>query len=197
MPSSAPTPAIPTPSRITTPPRRCSSLRRPPAAPNRSPSVNLTVTLTGQTGQTVTVNYAVTGGSADTPADFTISGTSLTFNPGETSKTVPITVVDDSASESDETIQVTLSSPTNATLGTNTVHTYTITRQRHRDPGGAVPASPAATAGEGTTPANLVVTLSQATDGSDVTVRLQRHRRHGHRNSAITPCRPAATRSSP
>jgi len=39
---------------------------------------------------------------------------------------VVLTIVDDGDEESDETVEVTLSSPSNATLGANTVHTYTI-----------------------------------------------------------------------
>jgi hypothetical protein len=50
----------------------------------------------------------------------------LTFNPGVTSQNVVMTVVDDSLVEPNETVIITLSSPTNATLGTNTSYTYTI-----------------------------------------------------------------------
>ena len=82
----------------------------------------------------MTVNYGVTGGTATGGGvDYTISGTQLTFDPGQTSKNVPITVVDDTLDEPDETIVVTLSSPINATLGANTAHTYTIrTTMRRR-----------------------------------------------------------------
>ena len=78
-------------------------------------AVTLAVTLSAASSKTVTVNYAVTGGTAATPADFTISGTGLTFTPSDTSKNISITMVDDSAAEANETIQVTLSSPSNAT----------------------------------------------------------------------------------
>ena len=43
-----------------------------------------------------------------------------------TSQNIPITVVNDSLVEGNETIIVTFSSPMNATLGANTTHTYTI-----------------------------------------------------------------------
>jgi hypothetical protein len=90
-------------------------------------TVNLSVSLSAayQTG-TVTVDYAVTGGTAVSPDDYSVAGTQLTFNPGVTQQNVVITVVDDGLVESDETIEVTLSNPSNATLGANTVHTYTI-----------------------------------------------------------------------
>jgi hypothetical protein len=75
----------------------------------------------------VTVNYAVTGGTASGGGvDYTLAGGTLTFNPGDITKNISITIVNDALDENDETIVVTLSSPSNATLGTNTVHTYTI-----------------------------------------------------------------------
>jgi len=98
-------------------------------------SVNLAVSLSQQSDQTVTVDYAVTGGTAVDPNDYSISGTQLSFDPGVTTQYVPITVVDDEEEESNETIEVTLSDPVNATLGTNTVHTYTI----NDDDGTALP----------------------------------------------------------
>jgi len=75
----------------------------------------------------VTVQYAVTGGTATGGGvDYTLNSGTLTFNPGVTSQNIPMTVVDDSLVESNETVIVTLSSPTNATLGANTTYTYTI-----------------------------------------------------------------------
>ena len=49
--------------------------------------------------------------------DYTLASGTLTFDPGQTSKQIAVTVVNDSAVEMDETIVVTLSSPFNATLG--------------------------------------------------------------------------------
>src|SRR5207249_4940576 len=88
---------------------------------------NLAVALSGASGQTVTVNYSVTSGSATGGGvDYTLANGTLSFAPGETTKTIAIAVVDDSLDENDETIQVTLSGPSNATLGATSVHTYTI-----------------------------------------------------------------------
>ncbi len=71
----------------------------------------VTVTRSGGTVGTVSVGYATGGGTATPEADYTpVSGT-LTFGPGETSKTFVVPVVADSLYEGDETVDLTLSSP--------------------------------------------------------------------------------------
>ena len=51
----------------------------------------------------------------------------VTINAGETSGSITIAnIIDDSLKEVDETVIVTLSNPSNATLGSDSVHTYTI-----------------------------------------------------------------------
>ncbi|MFA6169166.1 MAG: Calx-beta domain-containing protein [Candidatus Margulisiibacteriota bacterium] len=88
---------------------------------------NLAVALSAASGQTVTVNYSVTGGTATgSGTDYTLASGTLTFNPGETTKNISATIVDDAIIEGAETIIVTLAAPTNATLGLLTNHTYTI-----------------------------------------------------------------------
>jgi hypothetical protein len=81
--------------------------------------VQVPVTLSGPSGQVVTVQYAPysAAGFAQFPADFDAPTGTLTFQPGETSKTIPLTVKGDTLDEPDETALITLSSPTNATLG--------------------------------------------------------------------------------
>jgi endoglucanase/chitinase len=75
-----------------------------------------TVTLTGASDQTVTVHYATLGGTATEGSDFVSAAGTVTFLPGETSKTVAVTVLGDSAAENKETFTVVLSTPANATL---------------------------------------------------------------------------------
>ncbi|MCI0528968.1 MAG: hypothetical protein L0Y56_16140, partial [Nitrospira sp.] len=73
---------------------------------------NLAVALSSSSSQTVTVNYAVTAGTATgSGVDYTLADGTLTFNPGVTTQNIPITIVDDALDEVDETIQVTLSAP--------------------------------------------------------------------------------------
>ncbi len=79
--------------------------------------MSFTVTLSGVYGQTVTVAYTTVNGTATAPSDFNaISNTTLTFLPGETSKTISVDIVGDTFNESNETFIVRLSSPTNATI---------------------------------------------------------------------------------
>jgi hypothetical protein len=72
------------------------------------------------------VNYATANGTAASGSDYTAASGTLIFNPGETSKTINVPITDDSIVEGNETFTVTLSSPVNATLGTTTMHTYSI-----------------------------------------------------------------------
>ena len=59
---------------------------------------------------------------------YTLANGTLTINAGETSGTITIgSIVNDSLDEANETVIVTLSNPSNATLGSDDVHTYTIT----------------------------------------------------------------------
>ena len=77
--------------------------------------------------QDVTVDFTVTGGTATGGGvDYTLAAGTATINAGSTTTNISIAIVDDSLSEPNETIIVKLSSPVNASLGTNTQHTYTI-----------------------------------------------------------------------
>ncbi len=91
-----------------------------------SPAI-LAVNLSGASAQTVTVDYSVTGGTGTGGGvDYTLASGTLTFSPGDTTGNVQIMIIDDPLEERDETIIVALSNPTNARLGTNVSHTYTI-----------------------------------------------------------------------
>jgi subtilisin family serine protease len=80
-----------------------------------------TVTLDNPSAQTVTVRFATAngtanGGSLSSNKDYGTTSGTLTFNPGETSKTVTVLVRGDTRRESNETFFVNLSSPTNAMI---------------------------------------------------------------------------------
>src|SRR5262249_19608888 len=65
---------------------------------------------------------------APPPAGYDYPATSgtLTFNQGDPFKSFPVPLTDDQASESNETVSLTLSNPTNATLGSPATATLTI-----------------------------------------------------------------------
>ncbi|MBI4237666.1 MAG: hypothetical protein HY696_04500, partial [Deltaproteobacteria bacterium] len=89
---------------------------------------SMTVSLSYGSIQTVTVDYAVTGGAATgSGTDYTLASGTLTFTADQTSKTIDPTIVNDALDEANETIIVTLSNPTKSSLGATTEHTYTIT----------------------------------------------------------------------
>ncbi|MCZ7645375.1 MAG: PQQ-dependent sugar dehydrogenase [Planctomycetota bacterium] len=124
-------------------------------------AVNLTVSLSNASSQSVTVEYAVTGGTATGGGtDFTLAAGTLTFDPGQTAKNIPLAVVNDADEEEDETLTVTLSAPSNAALGSPAAHTYTIVDDD--TPPRASFALPASSAGEDAGAANLAVHLDRA-----------------------------------
>ncbi|MHC4478380.1 MAG: lamin tail domain-containing protein [Planctomycetota bacterium] len=89
--------------------------------------VILSVVLSPATPNTVTVDYNVTGGTAEAVADYNFSAGTLTFDPNQTTpEYISISIVSDGTPENDETIEVTLSNPANALVGTKAQHTYTI-----------------------------------------------------------------------
>ena len=90
-------------------------------------TVNITVQRSGGAGQ-ATVHYATSDGTAHQPGDYGASSGTLTFAPGETSKTFPVSIVGDTGPEPDETVNLTLSSPGGTgELGTPATATLTIT----------------------------------------------------------------------
>ena len=87
-------------------------------AAGASAALDWTVALSAASGRAVTVAYAEgTGGTATAGTDYTaLAAGTLTFAAGETSKTVSVTVTGDATDEPDETVVVTLSAPSNATI---------------------------------------------------------------------------------
>jgi len=86
----------------------------------------IAVVLSTASGQSVSVGYATSNGTATIPADAVATSGTLTFEPGETSKTFSVRVVSDGITEADETLKLTLSSPNKVTLGSTRTATLTI-----------------------------------------------------------------------
>lgn len=79
-----------------------------------------TVSLSAPAPAPVSVNFATANGSATAPGDFTAASGTVTFAVGQQTRPVNVTVIGDNLVEPDETLQITLSAPTGATLGTAT-----------------------------------------------------------------------------
>jgi hypothetical protein len=75
-----------------------------------------TVTLSEPATGTVTVNYGTAAGTAQAKQDYAAAAGTLTFAPGETSKTIAIAVKGDNQVEAGETFFVNLSGAVNADI---------------------------------------------------------------------------------
>ncbi|PYQ71262.1 MAG: hypothetical protein DMG01_26015, partial [Acidobacteria bacterium] len=78
-----------------------------------------TISLNPAATVNVTVNYQTLNGTAATPRDYTAVSGTLTFTPGQTSKTVTVNVNGDTTKESNETFALRLSNAVNAAIGDN------------------------------------------------------------------------------
>jgi hypothetical protein len=87
--------------------------------------VSVTAQLNTAASADLTVPYSV-GGTAVVPGDHDAANGVLRFPAGETRATVSFSVVDDAVTEPDETIVLTLGTPSPGALGTTRVHTVTI-----------------------------------------------------------------------
>jgi hypothetical protein len=74
------------------------------------------VTLSQSSNAVVTVNYATSNGTALAPSDYTATSGTLTFQPGETSRTISVSIKGDRKREADETFSVQLSNAVGATI---------------------------------------------------------------------------------
>jgi len=93
-------------------------------------SANLTVELSHTWSETVTVDYAVIGGTATRNSDYILADGTLTFDPFQTTQTIVIDIIDDGLEEGNETIILALSNPTgNSRLGAPAQHVFTITEE--------------------------------------------------------------------
>ena len=79
-------------------------------------TLDFVVTLSGPSGEAVTVDYATSDGTATAGSDYTATSGTLTFASGETGKTVSVSVLDDAHDDGGETMTFTLSNPSGATI---------------------------------------------------------------------------------
>jgi hypothetical protein len=99
---------------------------------------SIDVSLSTASGRNVSVDWTTADGTGTAAGDdYTSDAGTLVFAPGETEKVVVIPVIGDSATEGDETFDVDLSAPVNATLG-NATDVVTIVDNDPIPPGSAV-----------------------------------------------------------
>lgn len=79
-------------------------------------SIVITVTRSGDLSLSSTVDYATSNGSATAGSDYTAASGTLTFAAGVASQTFTVSILDDTIDEPNETVNLTLSNPTGATL---------------------------------------------------------------------------------
>ena len=80
-----------------------------------------TVALSGARPYPVSVHYATRDGTAVAPGDYAPASGVVTFAPGETTRSVTVTVIGDSLDEADETFSLEFADPVNATLPAGSV----------------------------------------------------------------------------
>jgi Ca2+-binding RTX toxin-like protein len=90
-------------------------------------TVTYTVSLSSASPNTITVKYATSNVTATAGSDYTATSGTLTFTPGVLNRTITIPILNDALNEANETFRITLSAPTNASLGTTRIATTTIT----------------------------------------------------------------------
>jgi large repetitive protein len=83
-----------------------------------TPFASIDVTLSAPSGRRVSVGYTTADGSAAEGSDYEFAFGTIEFAPGETIASILIKVLGDDATEGDETFDVNLADPVNATLGT-------------------------------------------------------------------------------
>ena len=122
------------------------------------------VTLSAVSASQVTVDFETAPGSAGSAVDYHPTTGTLVFDPGQTTKSVPVSVTGDDAAETDETFLLILSNASGATMANGT-GLGTITNDDGGATGSLTLTIGGATVTEGnggTTPAVFDVTLSAA-----------------------------------
>ncbi|MGI8655327.1 MAG: DUF4214 domain-containing protein [Pyrinomonadaceae bacterium] len=89
-------------------------------------TASITVTRTGDTSSAATVDYRAGDGTAVQKSDYEFASGTLRFAAGETMKSFDVLIVNDVYQEPDETVNLTLSNASGATLGTQQTAMLTI-----------------------------------------------------------------------
>src|SRR5207302_169843 len=88
--------------------------------------VTVAVTRSGDTSAAAFVSYTTADGTATQKGDYIFTAGTLSFAPGETSKSFTVLIINDAFQEGTETFGVSLSNPVGTTLGLRTTATVAI-----------------------------------------------------------------------
>jgi hypothetical protein len=91
-----------------------------PSGAELSPVLAFTLTLSNPSASAVTMDVATADGTATKQLDYQPVAETVTFAPGETSKLVTVTIVDDALNEANETFTLGLSNAVGATIAKTT-----------------------------------------------------------------------------
>ena len=83
-------------------------------------TIDFTVSLSRASSGSVTVDYETADGTATAGSDYTARSGTLTFAPGDMSKTVAVAVLDDAVDEGEETLTFRLANATGAVIADGT-----------------------------------------------------------------------------
>jgi photosystem II stability/assembly factor-like uncharacterized protein len=125
-------------------------------------TIALTVLRTGGSAGSLTVDYATANGTAIAGQDYTAAAGTLTFNAGETSKTIQVPILDDATTEPDETFTVALNSSNLEAIGAPGVLTVTV-QDKTTTPFLSITNASVTEGNAGSTDAVLTINLSAAT----------------------------------
>ena len=81
-----------------------------------TPTLTVTVNRTGDVSATTNVDFATSDGTATAGSDYTATSGTLTFAPGQLSKTFTVPIINDNVFEGNETFNVTLSNATSGVI---------------------------------------------------------------------------------
>lgn len=128
-------------------------------------TATITVSRTGGSDTAVSVDYATSNGTATAGSDYTTESGTLSWSDGDSAdKSFTVTVTDDASYELDETINLTLSNVSGATLGTSSA-TLTIT-DNDAVPGSLALSSATYTVAESGGTATITVSRTGGSDGA-------------------------------
>ncbi len=126
-------------------------------------TANFVVTIP-ESGLPASYDYAIADGTATSPADYTKgTGTAVTFQPGETSKNLTVTIADDAIDEYDETLKATVTGRDSDSAVDEATKTGTMTVTDNDVPTFTIAATgPTEEGNSGTTPVGFTITRSIA-----------------------------------